>query len=176
MQDDQTNQPMDNGSGQGDDQSDSPGFSLGTNPSQQQNDNNTYQDNNHPQDEHSNSDDQNNHYEDAHDEDSGINPGAIDDIIEDRHTTDNNFQYDDQLDQIKEDALHQLVPIIEELDQTAEEKYRTLMMLIQASDDQSLIKSAYDAANKIDDKKARAEALLNIVNEINYFSQSQNED
>lgn len=76
----------------------------------------------------------------------------------------------DDLDQIKQDALAQLSPIVSELDQAPEEKYRTLMMLIQASDDQTLIKSAYEAANRIDDKKVRAEALLNIVNEINYFA------
>lgn len=76
----------------------------------------------------------------------------------------------DELDQIKRDALAQLSPIVSELDQVPEEKYRTLMMLIQASDDQTLIKAAYEAANRIDDKKVRAEALLNIVNEINYFA------
>lgn len=76
----------------------------------------------------------------------------------------------DDLEQIKQDALEQLSPIVSELDQSPEEKYRTLMMLIQASDDQTLIKSAYEAANKIDDKKVRAEALLNIINEINYFA------
>lgn len=76
----------------------------------------------------------------------------------------------DDLSQIKQDALAQLSPIVSELDQSPEEKYRTLMMLIQASDDQTLIKAAYEAANQIDDKKVRAEALLNIVNEINYFA------
>jgi hypothetical protein len=45
------------------------------------------------------------------------------------------------------------------------------MMLIQASDDQSLVQSAYDAANQITDEKARAQALLDVVNEINYFTQ-----
>lgn len=82
-----------------------------------------------------------------------------------------------EIDQIKQDALAQLSPIVDELDQPAEEKYRTLMMMIQASDDQSLIKSAYESANRIDDKKVRAEALLAIVNEINYFAnQSDNKD
>lgn len=76
----------------------------------------------------------------------------------------------EDLTEIKQQALSQLSPIVGELDQPPEEKYRTLMMLIQASDDQTLIKSAYEAANKIDDKKAKAEALLNIVNEINYFT------
>ena len=79
-----------------------------------------------------------------------------------------------ELQQIKQQALSQLSPIVSELDQEPEEKYRTLMMLIQASDDQKLISAAYEAANQIQDKKARAEALLNIVNEINYFSGQSN--
>jgi hypothetical protein len=45
------------------------------------------------------------------------------------------------------------------------------MMMIQASDNQDLLSEAYDAAQNITDEKAKAEALLNIVNEINYFSQ-----
>ena len=57
------------------------------------------------------------------------------------------------------------------LDQTPEEKYKTLMMVIQASDNQALIQEAYQAAQNITDERVRAEALLNIVNEINYFTQ-----
>ena len=48
------------------------------------------------------------------------------------------------------------------------------MMMIQASDNQALIKEAYAAAQEIDDEKTRAQALLDIVNEINYFTQHQN--
>ena len=47
-----------------------------------------------------------------------------------------------------------------------------MMMMIQASDNQSLIESAYEAAHKITDEKARAQALLDVVNEINYFTQN----
>jgi len=45
------------------------------------------------------------------------------------------------------------------------------MMMIQAADDESLIKTAYEAAQNISDEKVRAQALLDIVNEINYFTQ-----
>ncbi len=72
---------------------------------------------------------------------------------------------------IKQKALQQLSPLVSHLDQTAEEKFRTTMMMIQASDDQSLIKSAYEAAQNITDEKARAQALLDVINEINYFTQ-----
>ena len=44
------------------------------------------------------------------------------------------------------------------------------MMMIQASDDQTLVKRAYEAAKSISDDKERAQALLDIVNEINYFT------
>lgn len=76
----------------------------------------------------------------------------------------------DDLETIKSSALNDLAPLVGELDQNPEDKYRTLMMLIQSSDDQKLIKDAYDAAQNIEDKKTKAEALLNIVNEINYFT------
>ncbi len=72
---------------------------------------------------------------------------------------------------LKQQALQSLSPLLGKLDQTPEEKFRTIMMLIQASDDQSLVQSAYDAANQITDEKARAQALLDVVNEINYFTQ-----
>ncbi|HVV25526.1 MAG TPA: hypothetical protein VHC21_00630 [Candidatus Saccharimonadales bacterium] len=88
-------------------------------------------------------------------------------------TTDNtdNGSSDDLID-LKQEALGKLSPLIGHLDQSPEEKFRTLMMMIQASDDQSLIRQAYDTALTIDDEKTRAQALLDIVNEINYFTQN----
>ncbi len=78
----------------------------------------------------------------------------------------------DDLIDIKQDALHKLSPLIGHLDQSPEDKFRTLMMMIQASDDQSLVKQAYETAQEISDEKERAQALLDIVNEINYFTQT----
>jgi hypothetical protein len=72
---------------------------------------------------------------------------------------------------LKQQALTQLTPLVDHLDQSAEEKFRTTMMMIQASDDQSLLKAAFDAAQSIEDDKVRAQALLDIINEINYFTQ-----
>jgi hypothetical protein len=71
---------------------------------------------------------------------------------------------------LKQTALQQLSPLLGHLDQTPEEKFRTIMMLIQASDNQALLQSAYDAAQAITDEKVRAQALLDVVNEINYFT------
>jgi hypothetical protein len=77
---------------------------------------------------------------------------------------------------IKKEALQQLTPLVDQLDQTSEEKFRTTMMMIQASDDQTLVKTAYEAAKNITDEKARAQALLDIVNEINYFAHTNDND
>ena len=77
----------------------------------------------------------------------------------------------DDLLNIKQEALKQLNPLVQHLEQSPEEKFKTTMMMIQASDDQSLIKEAYETAQKITDEKAKAQALLDVVNEINYFTQ-----
>lgn len=82
-------------------------------------------------------------------------------------TTGNN----DDLISLKQQALQHLSPLVSHLDQTPEEKFRTTMMMIQASDDKTLIKSALEAAKAITDDKARAQALLDVINEINYFTQ-----
>lgn len=76
-----------------------------------------------------------------------------------------------KLIELKQKALGELNPLVEHLDQNNEEKFNTLMMMIQASDDQSLIEQAYQVAQNITDEKARAQALLDVVNEINYFTQ-----
>jgi len=80
-------------------------------------------------------------------------------------------QNEDALVSIKEQALNNLAPLVNHLEQTPEEKFKTTMMLIQASDNSSLVKEAYEAANQITDEKVRAQALLDVVNEINYFTQ-----
>jgi len=89
-------------------------------------------------------------------------------------TPDDAVSTDDaDLLELKKQALEQLSPLIDKLDQTAEEKFKTTMMMIQATDSAHLVKNAYEAATAITDEKVRAQALLDIVNEINYFTQNQ---
>lgn len=82
----------------------------------------------------------------------------------------------DDLLNIKQQALSQLGPLVGQLEQSPEEKFRTTMMLIQSTDNSALLKDAYDAAQSISDEKVRAQALLDIVNEINYFTQQSSSD
>ncbi len=74
---------------------------------------------------------------------------------------------------LKQQALQQLSPLVGQLDQTPEEKFRTMMMMIQATDNKDLLSEAYSAAGMIADEKVKAQALLDVVNEINYFTQNQ---
>jgi hypothetical protein len=76
----------------------------------------------------------------------------------------------DDLLAIKRQALEELSPLIDHLEQDSEEKFKTTMMMIQASDNQGLVPQAFQAAKDIKDERKRAQALLDIVNEINYFT------
>lgn len=78
-----------------------------------------------------------------------------------------------ELEAIKRQAIEELSPLVDKLDQTPEERYKTLIMLIQSTDNEALIPEAYKNAHKIADDKTRAEALLNIVNEINYLTNNK---
>ncbi|MBI2009360.1 hypothetical protein HYS84_03025 [Candidatus Saccharibacteria bacterium] len=80
---------------------------------------------------------------------------------------------DDSLAQVRQQAINSLQPLVGHLDQVPEDKFKTLMMLIQTSDNSKLLNDAYEAANKIPDEKTRAQALLDVVNEINYFNHQQ---
>jgi len=92
-------------------------------------------------------------------------------------------QGDDEVDQelidIRKRALDDLSPLLDKLDLSPEDKFRTIMMMVQSNDDEHLVKAAYEAAHSIEDEKVRGQALLDIVNEINYFTaphEDQSED
>ena len=104
---------------------------------------------------------------DTSDSASGV---AVDDTSA---STDDTPESGDLID-IKQQALQHLSPLVSHLDQTPEEKFRTTMMMIQASDNKDLIKDAFEAAQQIKEDKARAQALLDVINEINYFTQHEN--
>ena len=82
----------------------------------------------------------------------------------------------DNLIRLKQQALDNLAPLVDKLEQPPDERFKTLMMMIQASDDPTYLNEAYSAASQIKDEKERAQALLDIVNEINYFSQQPNKE
>jgi len=82
----------------------------------------------------------------------------------------NSDNSNDDLINIKHKALTELAPFVDELDLTAEDKFQTVMMVIQTNDDRTLIDKAFKLAHAIEDEKIKAQALLQVVNEINYFT------
>ena len=74
------------------------------------------------------------------------------------------------LESIKKDALSELRPLVDKLDLEPEEKFDTYLLLLRSTDDKALIAPAHAAARNIADETKRAQALLDIIKEIDYLS------
>lgn len=77
------------------------------------------------------------------------------------------------LDSVLQNAISDLRPLIDKLDLPADEKFDTYLLLLRSTDDTSLIAPAYTTAKQIGDETKRATALFNIIKEINYFNNKQ---
>lgn len=75
-----------------------------------------------------------------------------------------------QLLDIKNKALEELRPLVDKLELNPVDKFQLLLKIIRATDDQDLVQDAYEAAKAIEDENERAEALVDVVNEIDYFA------
>ena len=79
---------------------------------------------------------------------------------------------DMSLDDIKQNALSELRPLVGKLNVSPEEKFDTYLLLLRSTDDTSLIAPAHEAAIAIPDETRKAQALLDIIKEIDFLSQS----
>lgn len=79
----------------------------------------------------------------------------------------------DSIEQIKVSALQELRPLMQHIDLSPEERFEKYLMMLRASDDPDLIEPTYEAAQQIGGEKLRAQALLDVINEINYLSSQQ---
>lgn len=77
------------------------------------------------------------------------------------------------LESIKKDALTELRPLVDKLNVAPEEKFDTYLLLLRSTDDQALIAPAHEAARNIADEARRAQALLDVIKEIDYLSGPQ---
>lgn len=75
-----------------------------------------------------------------------------------------------ELESIKRSALEELRPLVDKLDLPADERFDTLLLLIRSTDDRTLVSAAHEAAQQITDDTKRAQALLDVIKEIDYFS------
>lgn len=76
----------------------------------------------------------------------------------------------DELASVKQDAIVELRPLVDKLNLAPEEKFDTLLLLIRSTDDKSLIGPAHEAAKAITDETKKAQALLDIIKEIDFLS------
>lgn len=75
------------------------------------------------------------------------------------------------LDNVKQAAIEELRPLIDKLNVSPEEKFDTYLLLIRSTDDKSLIEPAHETAKLISDETKRAQALLDVIKEIDYLAQ-----
>lgn len=78
-----------------------------------------------------------------------------------------------ELDGVKSQAISELRPLVDKLTLPPEEKFDTYLLLIRSTDDKSLIAPAHAAAKEISDEARRAQALLDIIKEIDFLSGAQ---
>ena len=75
-----------------------------------------------------------------------------------------------ELDGVKSQAINELRPLVNKLTLPPEEKFDTFLLLIRSTDDKSLIAPAHEAAKEIADEARRAQALLDIIKEIDFLA------
>lgn len=83
---------------------------------------------------------------------------------------------EENLGDVKKDAIEELRPLVDKLTLPAEEKFDLYLLLIRSTDDSSLIAPAHEAAKSIADDTRRAEALLDIIKEIDYLTGGSKEE
>lgn len=74
------------------------------------------------------------------------------------------------LEGIRKDALNELRPLVDKLDISADEKFDICLLLLRSTDDKTLIPIAHEAARQISDETKRAQALLDVIREIDFLS------
>lgn len=79
----------------------------------------------------------------------------------------------DDLSGIKLEAINELRPLVDKLEVGPEEKFDIYLLLLRSTDDRELIAPAHEAAKSITDEARRAQALLDIIKEIDFLNQSQ---
>lgn len=76
----------------------------------------------------------------------------------------------DELEQVKIEAINELRPLVDKLVLPPEEKFDVYLLLIRCTDDRTLVAPAHEVAKLIEDDTRRAQALLDIIKEIDYLS------
>ena len=112
---------------------------------------------------------------------SGVKPATLDEVTSQTNalndalpTTSEPLPEEETLDvsllDIKNEAIEELMPILDHLKTDPEEKFNAYLLLLRSTDNKDLIKPALSMAKQITDEEKRASALLDIIKEIDYLS------
>ncbi len=89
---------------------------------------------------------------------------------EENDQKDESVSIDPALNDLKQSALKELKPLVNKLNLSNEEKFEIQLLLIRSTDDKALLDSAYETARLIENEEKRAQALLDVIKEVDYFS------
>lgn len=67
------------------------------------------------------------------------------------------------LAKVRESALQELVPLMDKVNISSQEKFDIYTEVIENTKDKSIVEKAFEAARSIEDEKAKAESLLKLV-------------
>jgi hypothetical protein len=82
---------------------------------------------------------------------------------------DGTDQTNEKLEAVKKNAMDALTPIIDSLDDVdPERKFDICMSAMKLTDNKQLAETALNCALQIPEKGTRAEALVELINELNY--------
>jgi hypothetical protein len=70
------------------------------------------------------------------------------------------------LSALKLEALHELSPLVGQLDQTPSEQYETAKMIYEGTNDQATLGAVYEAAKNLPDDRAKATAIYDVIKKI----------
>lgn len=73
---------------------------------------------------------------------------------------------DPALEAVKSRALDDLKPLMSRIELDSSDKFNLYLLMIQSSGDRSLLDPAYETAHSIEDEAKKAQALLDIIREI----------
>jgi uncharacterized protein YfaQ (DUF2300 family) len=72
------------------------------------------------------------------------------------------------LEKIRQDAVKELLPLLDQIGSTPERKFELTMSALRVNFNETLLNKGLEAAKAIEDPQAKAEALIDVINETNY--------
>jgi hypothetical protein len=73
------------------------------------------------------------------------------------------------LESLQRKAIEVLAPLVDQIDGAPENRFEILIMAARSSNDGALLNQALQVAQEIESPAAKANAVLDVLNEVNYL-------